>query len=132
MTPRPPAHYRRAVIYQHPLHYLLGLEGAALLRAFAGDYDRAFAEARVAEIRRLLDDPGLSGGEGMAATPVDTVAGYRIWSQTYDQPGNGLFGAEEPSVHEIVDALPPGIALDAACGTGRHAAYLAGRGHRVI
>jgi hypothetical protein len=28
------------VIYQHPLAYLLGLEGVALLRAFSGAYDR--------------------------------------------------------------------------------------------
>jgi len=31
-----------------------------------------------------------------------------------------------------LDALPPGTALDAACGTGRHARYLHARGHRVI
>jgi len=30
------------VIYQHPLAYLLGLEGLALLRAFSGAYDRDF------------------------------------------------------------------------------------------
>jgi hypothetical protein len=28
------------VIYQHPMAYLLGLEGVALLRAFSGVYDR--------------------------------------------------------------------------------------------
>jgi SAM-dependent methyltransferase len=119
------------VFYQHPLHYLLGLEGLALLRAYGGDYDRAFAEERVAEIRRLLDSPALSGA-GVTASPVDTVAGYRAWSRTYDQPGNGLFPIEEPFVHGIVDALGKGVALDAACGTGRHAAYLADRCHRVI
>ncbi len=27
--------------------------------------------------------------------------------------------------------MPPGIALDAACGTGRHSAYLAAHGHTV-
>ncbi len=43
------------VIYQHPLAYLLGLEGVALLRAFNGDYDREFTEARLAEIRALMD-----------------------------------------------------------------------------
>jgi SAM-dependent methyltransferase len=31
-----------------------------------------------------------------------------------------------------VDGLPRGTALDAACGTGRHAALLASLGHRVI
>lgn len=43
------------MIYQHPLAYLLGLEGVALMRAFAGEYDRAFTEARFAEVRALLD-----------------------------------------------------------------------------
>ncbi|MEK6274498.1 MAG: hypothetical protein AABM30_04085 [Actinomycetota bacterium] len=43
------------VIYQHPLAYLLGLEGIALLHAFAGDHDRDFTTARFDEIRALLD-----------------------------------------------------------------------------
>jgi hypothetical protein len=33
--------YRRRVIYQHPLAYLLGVQGLALLRAWAGDHDEA-------------------------------------------------------------------------------------------
>lgn len=119
------------MVYQHPLGYLLGLEGVALLRAYAGDYDRDFCEARIAEVRRLLDSEPLSG-EGVTAARVDTVTGYRAWSATYDQPGNGLFAVEEPIVHEILGSLPPGIAVDAACGTGRYSEYLAGRGHRVI
>lgn len=43
------------MVYAHPLAYLVGLEGAALLRAFAGEYDRDFTEARLAEVRELLD-----------------------------------------------------------------------------
>jgi SAM-dependent methyltransferase len=35
-------------------------------------------------------------------------------------------------VKEIVDAIPAGDAVDAACGTGRLSALLAARGHRVI
>src|SRR5438067_2144236 len=37
------------VIFQHPLAYLLGLEGIALLRAFSGAYDREFTLARARE-----------------------------------------------------------------------------------
>jgi hypothetical protein len=37
------------------LAYLLGLEGIALLRAFAGQYDREFTLASIREIRALLD-----------------------------------------------------------------------------
>ena len=42
------------MIYQHPLAYLLGIEGVALLRAWAGDHDREFVHARLADVRRLL------------------------------------------------------------------------------
>jgi hypothetical protein len=64
------------VIYQDPLAYLLGLEGIALLDAWAGDHDRAFTDARLAEIRRLLDDDKLRG-RGVLAKRVSTVTAYR-------------------------------------------------------
>lgn len=66
------------------------------------------------------------------ADRVESVDGYRAWSATYDQPRNSLFDIDEPIVHEILEPLPPGTALDAACGTGRYAEYLAAQGHRVI
>jgi hypothetical protein len=49
------------VSYQHPLGYLLGLEGLALLRAFKGEHGRDFTLARFAEIRALLDDLDQAG-----------------------------------------------------------------------
>jgi len=119
------------VIYQHPLAYLLGLEGAALLRAFAGYYDRDFTEARLAEVRALLDSADQLG-EGAETGPITTAEGYRSWAGTYDQPGNGLIDLEQPIVRGILDGMPRGTALDAACGTGRHAEYLASLGHTVI
>jgi SAM-dependent methyltransferase len=119
------------VIYQHPLAYLLGLEGIALLRSFAGEHDREFVHARIREIRALLDAAD-ELGEGVEATPMSVREGYAQWASWYDEPGNELLDVEEPVVREIVDALPVGVALDAACGTGRHAAYLASLGHRVI
>jgi SAM-dependent methyltransferase len=119
------------MIYEHPLAYLLGLEGAALLRAFTGEFDRQFVEARIAEVRELLDDKSLDG-QGVMVDRVDTVEGYRVWSETYDEPRNGLFDFEEPVVREILDARSTGVAVDAACGTGRYAEYLAARGHQVI
>jgi SAM-dependent methyltransferase len=118
------------MVYVHPLAYLVGLEGVALLRAFAGEYDRDFTEARLAEVRALLGTWGTHpGGELEVITAVDA---YRAWSEFYDRPGNGLFALEEPIIRDILDPLPPGRALDAACGTGRHAGYLASLGHEVI
>jgi ubiquinone/menaquinone biosynthesis C-methylase UbiE len=119
------------VIYQHPLAYLAGLEGIALLRAFAGDYDRGFTHARLAEVQALLDLAGQIG-DGADIPPVTTAEGYRTWAETYDHPGNRLIDFEQPIVRQILGRLPPGTALDAACGTGRHAEYLASLGHRVI
>ena len=118
-------------IYQHPLAYLLGLEGIALLRAFAGEYDREFTLARIREIRSLLDLAD-ELGEGVEETPMDMREGYAQWALWYDEPGNQLLEVEEPVMREILDALPVGVALDAACGTGRHSTYLGALGHQVI
>lgn len=120
------------MIYQHPLAYLLGLEGIALLRGWAGDYGREFVQARLAEVRRLLDDESLVNHDGVVVERGDTATGYRRWSETYDEPRNDLFDLDEPIMHEILDAQPKGTVLDAACGTGRFAAYLAAQGHHVI
>jgi SAM-dependent methyltransferase len=114
----------------HPLAYLVGLEGVALLRAFAGEYDRDFTEARLAEVRALLDVWSTHPGGDLEE--LTTVDAYRAWAEYYDEPGNGLFDLEEPIVRDILHGLPPGIALDAACGTGRHAERLASLGHEVI
>lgn len=63
------------MIYQDPLAYLLGLEGTALLDAWARDHDRKFVDTRLAEIRRLLDDENLRD-RGVRAKRVGTVLGY--------------------------------------------------------
>ena len=118
--------------YQDPLAYLLGLEGSALLDAWAGDHDREFVEARLAEIRRLLDDEKLRG-RGVLAERVSTVTAYQQQSARYDaEAGGGLFAADEPVVAGYLSGREPGVALDAACGTGRFAEFLARRGHHVI
>jgi SAM-dependent methyltransferase len=120
------------VIYQDPLAYLLGLEGIALLDGWAGDHDRAFTDARLAEIRRLLDDEKLRD-RGVLAERVSTVFAYEQQSAGYDaEAGGGLFADDEPVVAEYLGGREPGVALDAACGTGRFAEFLAKCGHRVI
>ena len=120
------------MIYQDPLAYLLGLEGIALLDAWAGDHDRAFTEARLAEIRRLLDDERLRD-RGVLVEQVSAATVYEQVSAGYDaDAGGGLFATDEPVVAEYLARREPGVALDAACGTGRFAEFLARRGHRVI
>ena len=62
----------RNAIHQHPLGYLLGLEGVALLRAFAGEHDREFTQARIREIRDLIDRAD-EFGAGTGRTRSETV-----------------------------------------------------------
>ena len=118
------------MIYQHPLAYLLGLQGVALLRAYNGEYDREFTEARIAEIRAMLDCAS-EFGDGATVRPITATEGYDVWAEDYDGP-NDLIDLEEPIIRPIIDRLPLGPVLDAACGTGRHTAYLAAKGHSVI
>ena len=120
------------MIYQDPLAYLLGLEGIALLDTWAGDHDRAFTQARLAEITRLLDDERLRD-RGVLVEQVSAATVYEQVSAGYDaDAGGGLFATDEPVVAEYLSGREPGVALDAACGTGRFAEFLARRGHEVI
>ena len=96
------------MIYQDPLAYLLGLEGIALLDAWAGDHDRAFTEARLGEIRRLLDDEQLRD-RGVLVEQVSTATVYEQVSAGYDaDAGGGLFATDEPVVAEYLASLEPG------------------------
>ena len=120
------------MIYQHPLAYLLGIEGLALLHAWGGEYDETFTQRRLAEVQALLANPAFTGHEGVQVGRGDTLTGYGQWAATYDEPRNSLFDIDEPVMHRRIGALPVGDALDAACGTGRHAEFLAGQGFTVI
>jgi SAM-dependent methyltransferase len=108
---------------------LVGVEGLALLRHLYDGTDEA-ASARLADVRRLLDDARFDAGEAMRE--ADARTGYRAWSERYDDPGNLVVALEEPAVWSLIDGLPAGRALDAACGTGRHARHLVELGHHVL
>ena len=107
---------------------LLGVEGLALLRNLVDGTD-ADAAQRVAEVRRLLDDDAFDAVE--PTTEADARTGYAAWSATYDDPDNLIIALEEPAVWGLLEPLPPGRALDAGCGTGRHARRLVEMGHMV-
>jgi SAM-dependent methyltransferase len=108
---------------------LVGVEGLALLRQLYDGTDEA-ADERLAEVRRLLDDDAFASGE--PTTEADPRTAYRLWSESYDESDNPIVEVEQGVVHSRIDALPSGRALDAACGTGRHARHLVDRGHEVL
>lgn len=111
---------------------LIGTAGVALMRQIVTADDAAVAK-RIAEIRRVIDSweqPPYSLGSD--TEELDRATGYAAWSQSYDDETNPLIDCEQPLVWELLDHIPPGRAVDAACGTGRHATRLAALGHEVV
>ena len=111
-------------------HYFLAVQGMALIRSVLVDPHAAIP--RVEEIRTIAEN--LDEFPNSLAIPLiqhDVEDGYTQWAPVYDGP-NPAIEAEQPVVHPMLEALPAGVALDAACGTGRHAAKLAELGHSVI
>jgi SAM-dependent methyltransferase len=130
-VPDQPTEQVSGTIHQHPLAYLLGLEGVALMRAFAGEHDRAFTEARIAEVRQLLDRAA-ELGPGVDVPPLAVADGYDGWAMTYDGEDNGCFPMRDEALTPMLDGLIPGRAVDAACGTGAVTQQLVDRGHDVV
>ena len=111
--------------------YMLGLEGLALLRMGALNAVDG-ATQRVEEMLDLaarLDEPALAASRYLPAS--EPQPGYDVWANTYDERDNPLIRTEEPALVSLLEELPAGAVLDAACGTGRLTGYLA-EGHRVI
>jgi SAM-dependent methyltransferase len=111
--------------------YALGIQGLALLRLWLTG-DSATVRTRLEEMRALvrdMDEPPLA--DPILGVEYDLATGYAHWAPTYDRP-NPAITREERAVRPLLDEAPVGRALDAACGTGRHARYLAARGHTVI
>lgn len=106
----------------------MGIVGLALLRT-ATTADDGFVAARTAELRRLAQPEPAAGKPLTEFAPAE---GYAAWAARYDTLPNFVIAAEEPVVADLMAGLPPGYALDAACGTGRHAARLSALGHDVV
>ena len=108
---------------------LLGVSGAAILRHWGLDSD--VVQDQVATMARLLDRHREGAWEYVDRTEKSVTAGYAELAAVYDDRRNPILLAEQPAVWELLKSYPVGQALDAACGTGRHASYLAQLGHEV-
>jgi SAM-dependent methyltransferase len=114
---------------------LLGYAGLALLRSRVEDLGgKAFADARVADIRRVIEhwesEPTFQWEGNWEDAPAAQT--YAVWALTYDTEDNPLINLDHATLGPLLDHYPAGNSLDAACGTGRWAKYLSERGHTVI
>jgi ubiquinone/menaquinone biosynthesis C-methylase UbiE len=109
--------------------YFLAIEGFAMIRHCLTT--PSAARPRVDEMREILEVANDLYALRIPLTEHEVEAGYTEWAPRYDGP-NPAIAVEQPIVHRMLYGAPPGVALDAACGTGRHAAKLAELGHRVI
>lgn len=110
----------------------LGIEGLALLRLRYAE-DASIADKVVEELRAVLasaQDPEAQAERRHHYPVLDPAEGYARWAAVYDLPGNPVVAHEEPHARELMGAAEP--ILDAACGTGRHLAWLKSQGRLVI
>jgi SAM-dependent methyltransferase len=111
--------------------FVLGVEGLAMARhIITGPEVMAERAREVASILAAKDTELLAGR--IASISYDVEDGYGLWAPRYDTMENWIFGAEAPIVEQLIRSIPPGVALDAACGTGRHALSLHSLGWNVI
>jgi ubiquinone/menaquinone biosynthesis C-methylase UbiE len=110
--------------------YLTAVAGMAAMRHCL--IRPSSVRARLDDVRRIVEQ--LDEFPQNVEIPVvehDVADGYAAWAPRYDGP-NPAVETDEVVVHAIVERAPRGRALDAACGTGRHAAHLHALGYEVI
>jgi SAM-dependent methyltransferase len=105
-------------------HYLAGIVGLGLIRNWYAD--GAANAARMAELAEVLSKAGESS-HSLEVNPSERSIeeGYAEWAATYDGR-NPMIDLEESVMVPMIErhARPGRRALDAACGTGRHARRL--------
>jgi ubiquinone/menaquinone biosynthesis C-methylase UbiE len=110
--------------------YVLAIAGYAMIRYCLTT--PSVARPRVDDMRRVLaGSDAFPYSLTIPLTEHDVEEGYTQWAPRYDGP-NPAIELETPIVNAMLETAEPGVALDAACGTGRHAAKLVELGHRVI
>jgi ubiquinone/menaquinone biosynthesis C-methylase UbiE len=111
--------------------YLLGVLGLATMRRIAREPSAAVARRNEMETV-VKEKDAMPYALRLPFSVHDVEPGYTMWAPSYDSPGNLVVATEEPIIRSLLADAPRGRALDAACGTGRHAAHLVELGYDVI
>jgi ubiquinone/menaquinone biosynthesis C-methylase UbiE len=108
---------------------MLGGAGLAVLRSWELEPEVARSEIdfMVTQLHKVEESSWAAAGP----TVRSVGDGYAEWAAVYDAPGNPVISSEQGAVWRLLASYPTGVALDAACGTGRHAKRLAELGHEV-
>jgi hypothetical protein len=107
------------------------MEGLAILRSWGTD--PMAVQSCIEEIAGIQGALHEDLYGAMTAVPeYDVADGYGAWASTYDGMPNVLIEVEESVVRPLLVSAQTGRALDAACGTGRYATWLADQGHEVV
>lgn len=110
--------------------YFLGVAGMAAMRRILVRPSEGLP--RVADIQDVVERwDEFPNSLRVDVVEYDVTDGYTAWAPSYDGP-NPLIDVERVEVHRMLTTLPVGDALDAGCGTGRHAGHLASLGFRTI
>lgn len=110
--------------------FVVAVEGLAMMRNLSRSTDDVAARAaEVAMVVASAETDLLATRIGLTRYDVD--GGYTRWAPRYDGP-NPAIETETPIFRKLIEALPAGRALDAACGTGRHSALLTELGWDVV
>jgi ubiquinone/menaquinone biosynthesis C-methylase UbiE len=106
-------------------HFFAGVVGLSLLRGWYED--GTFNADRLTELTTIVNSLD-QFPYSLALNPQERTMldGYAKWADSYDGE-NPMINAEETAVLPILARLasPGCMALDVACGTGRHAKFLA-------
>lgn len=110
--------------------YFVGVAGMAAMRRILSRPSEG--RARIDEVRAVIGSyDEFPNDLRIDVVEHDVESGYTAWAPGYDGP-NPAIDAEQPVVWDVLDGIEPGRALDAGCGTGRHAGRLAALGFETV
>lgn len=110
--------------------YFLAVAGVAAMRRILISPTEVLP--RLDDARRVIE--GLDEFPNNIRIPVvecDVVEGYNAWAAIYDSRPNAATELDTRLVRTLLEPLPRGRALDAACGTGRQTIVLTELGYEV-